>query len=93
MKHTIQLTLNEARQLARDYYQANDGVAVEITDLPATNESPGRFHLSNPDVAKVNKIALIKFMRQVIQDSRSGNSDADGSLGGAKAYVENYFNC
>jgi hypothetical protein len=91
MKHIIQMTVEDAKDLARNLYKVDNDVAVEITDLPAS-PAPGDFTFHfNKNIAASNKIALIKFMRQVIDDSRRGVSGADGSLSGAKAYVEKYF--
>ena len=94
MKHLIQITLAEAYTLARHHYNVDSDVIVDITDLPpVADNNPNTFSLSNRPIAQANKIALIKFMRQIILDSKNNAADADGSLAGAKKYVEKYFNC
>jgi len=49
------------------------------------------YSLDNRHIAMSNKIALIKFMRQVIYDHKMSVYGADGSLIGANVYVEKYF--
>lgn len=91
MKHVIQITVEEAKDLARAHYNVA-GVSVEITDL----SKPVDYCLTtNKDVARSSKIALIKFMRQVTDDFNLGriekNDTGFASLASAKAYVEKYF--
>lgn len=97
LNQSIDIDIEDAKKLARTYYNVGPEVPVNVAGMvPANTENVADYafySLKNRHIAQSNKIALIKFMRQIICDSRDGVSTADGSLAGAKAYVERYFNC
>lgn len=91
----VNLCVEEAQQMlvehfAQDSYFQRVEVKINVPPIPA-------LHGEN---ARVNKIALIKFMREACQDALNGkmelhtndNGTRYPGLATAKLYVEKYFN-